>query len=328
MKKTGGLSVMTLVAWCLILVSLTQIYPEALFIEQLLLGVVIAFLTLKCGIVIANITGAAGIIIVLVLGGSAMLCTLLIAVILLGTVLGKCFARKSSLPEILTMGTGAFLLAMLTGIACASIVMNTKIINVWVDEVFAQIEYEMPLLMERMQQGEILSTSTDASIYEVLPQFIANLKTYTLMNMPGFIVLMSIANCYLTIIAAKFFMRQSGMKVDYIASFSNLRICRTSIFMLLLACLAISSPVNEFLFIAFANVATVAFALVFMCGLSLVDYFYALKVKNGLLRFIIYFLLGGVVIFAAPVYIVPAITLLGIMDAFCDFRVLKKGQVS
>lgn len=154
----------------------------------------------------------------------------------------------------------------------------------------------------------------------VFDEIIDIVQKVTSMIVPSVFIISSVFVGYIIMWAFNAALRRAPIGYDH--SFATLKMPKTAVIVMVIAFIA-NLFVNTNLEYVFVNVLVVLGGLCFFSGLSFVEYLLRKKFKNGFGRIIIHFVIYAIVSSLIP--FIPYI-LLGVIDAFADFRKLGKKQ--
>jgi uncharacterized protein YybS (DUF2232 family) len=170
--------------------------------------------------------------------------------------------------------------------------------------------YELVDMLAEQTSADVNTTAQLKSMYVSVVQ----------MMTPAVIIILCAAFSFLFPYLAKFYVRKRGdMQFEYQTSFSLIRADKVSA-LVPIVCLGLIMVIqSQILLVVLFNMVLVLAGGMFICGMSVISFYLKVYVKAfpvRLLTYIMVFLLPS-----APMLVI----LLGIIDAFADFRHLKNG---
>lgn len=176
----------------------------------------------------------------------------------------------------------------------------------------------------QMTKTEIMSSMNDPSLQMYTNEAAVVLDlihTGLMMLVPSILIISSVIVGYMIMWCVSARLRALPIRVEH--SFSEIKIPRLMILVALISLAMSFAPLGGVSAVAL-NVFSVLISFLFFAGISFFEFFMRKKIKSGFIRVIIH-----VAIFFSLSAIAGAIyVLIAIIDAFCDFRKIKKrGQV-
>ncbi len=177
----------------------------------------------------------------------------------------------------------------------------------------------------KMNQSGFLPEEVDPEKF--IPEVIIATKGVIQTYFPAFIVVLSMLMGYITVRLSGFAIRKTKAATDIeIIPFSKMGAPRSMCYVLILAYLAsLFSATGSQWWAIIANIVFVLSLILGICGLSLVDYMFSKKIRNVILRFLIYI---GVVFTASFLLtiILDILVLVAVFDSTRDFRKIRNTE--
>ncbi len=208
---------------------------------------------------------------------------------------GICFGTLSCL--------GAFLLSVVLSV----LVYGINPIDVAIAETFDAIKEAVGMITpEQLAEGV---TRVD------ILSMVESLRESYIILFPAIIIItnaMAVLGLFIIIRAVLKLIKKD---VSFIPAFGEMRLTKGiligGIFTIIMVYMLSGTALGN----AFSNIQLLFMSYMYLCGMSLIDYWFSKKVKNGVLRFVIYLLLSSVM--GVVIYIG---SFLAVLDIFKDFR--------
>ncbi len=202
------------------------------------------------------------------------------------------------------------------------LVMLETIIGNGIDEMFAEVMTQTKAMMSGIVKvmGEGMKGEGVISPEKMIDSLLTATEAILRLYFPSFIVISSLITSYIIIRISGFVIKRTNLAGVDMVAFSQIKAPRSmSIASIIFYTIYIFMNSKSTLFPVFANIVFILYAMLGICGLSVVDYKFKKKVKSSVARFAVYtliFLFGGVFM-----GIVSSILIfVGILDAGRDFR--------
>lgn len=199
----------------------------------------------------------------------------------------------------------------------ANLLLGRNAINYVMDMTFdavRQTVMEIPMFAEL--SGQLAESPEEAQ--QILSLFLDQLKTAYLALFPVMLILCSLVMSYVCCMLIKLMVYSWRKKECGMPPFSEMRVNRVTVLVL-----AVSFLLTQVLPLSAGVVALNIFGVLFFitvfAGFSMIDFWMKLWLRNGVLRFILYAVVLCVSYFFSG-FITLALTGIGILDAFCDYR--------
>ncbi len=197
-----------------------------------------------------------------------------------------------------------------------------------IEALFDQVMNEMKLAtnsLAGMMEGT-LSENLKVSPEQAVDIILETMKFTMRLYFPSLIVISSMVTGYIVIRVSGFVLNRARILETKNPLFSYLKAPRSMSTVAIICYLFYMLWNQESNFWPIlANVVTILYTIIGICGLSVVDFKFKAKIKNGVLRFFIYlavFFLGG----ALMSIISSVLVIIGIMDVNRDFRMIEKSR--
>lgn len=193
-----------------------------------------------------------------------------------------------------------------------------------IDEMFSEMMKQFEATFAQMTSRIDQSILQNSGIPDNLAtDFLEVLEYTTRLYFPSMVVICSMLNGYIIIRLSGFFINRTGLgKVDN-PPFSHLKAPQSLSFVAVILYLVFAfTGNNSTIYPVLANIVTILYTILGICGLAIVDFKLKAKIKRAPLRFGIYiavFFLGSVFI----TIICDILIILSIIDARRDFRHLE-----
>ncbi len=145
------------------------------------------------------------------------------------------------------------------------------------------------------------------------------LKNIYTLFFPAVLVIGNLLWVYIIFMVSKGIFAIFRKDVSGFAKFCDLKMSRMAVILSVISIILFRCVQNSQLGYAFANFALIIFVVSAMCGLSVVDYAFRKKLKISVLRMVIYI----VVIFSVSFVWGTLLPVVGLIDAFFDFRKIR-----
>ncbi len=140
---------------------------------------------------------------------------------------------------------------------------------------------------------------------------------------PTLLVLGNLMWVYIIFMVSKGIFAIFRKDVSGFEKFCSLKMSRMAVILSVISLILSRCVQNTQLSYAFANFSAIIFIVSAMCGLSVVDYAFRKKLKISVLRMVIYI----VVIFSVSFVWGSLLPAIGLIDAFLDFRKIRKKSI-
>lgn len=236
---------------------------------------------------------------------------------------GYALKRKWDFGRVLVIAAGGYLFSMLV-----TIVFLNKIEGV--NQIQKLILEPMQGYLDEMQSkmGELMQMYGDAKAYEenlgaIKDNFTAAKEVISLL-VPGFFIVVSAFWGYMTLAFSQFILNRIGHDYRYLPAFYGLKVNRgaTTVFAVsLILSMFISKQIVS---AALVNITFILSIVLFVCGLSVCDFYVKRARIPGVFRILIYMVVFGIMSILAvrlpflhPVYI---LVLVALGDSIFNFR--------
>ncbi len=202
------------------------------------------------------------------------------------------------------------------------LVMLEMVIGTGIDEIFAETMEQIRVMMSGISDtiGEGVTLEGGITPSQMIDTLISSTEAIMRLYFPSFIVASSMITGYIIIRISGFVINRTKLaKVD-VVPFSCIKAPRSmSVVSILVYTIYIFMSSKSLVYPVFANMVFILYMILGICGLSVVDFKFKMKIKSPAGRFGIYtlvFLFGGVFLSIISYILI----FIGIMDAGRDFR--------
>lgn len=197
-------------------------------------------------------------------------------------------------------------------------------IEALLDQVMSEMKVATNSLVDKMDSS--LTENMKVSPEQAMNMILDAMKFTMQLYFPSLIVISSMITGYIIIRVSGFVLNRARILDTKAMPFSHLKAPRSMSTVAIICYLFYIFWNQESNFWpVLANVVTILYTIIGICGLSVVDFKLKAKVKTGVLRFFIYlavFLFGG----ALMGIISSVLVIIGIMDVNRDFRMIEKSR--
>ena len=324
MKKTSSKALREgsmMVALTAVLLLLTRYMPLFSVIGTFVCGIPLAALGARNGFrVLVPAAICVFVVSIFVNGEIFTAVTLMLMSVLPGAVCGYMLGRRSGFFKTLFAVCTVVCIGWLFELLTIELMMENGI-----DEMFTQLMEQTRQMME----GVVNEISTKApEIMGIYPENFTNMFFGTMVQVfrlyfPGFVVISSAITGYIIMRISAFVIRRAHICEVEKFPFSHIKAPK-SISWVAIICflLHIFTQNGTQLWGLLSNIVVILYAVLGVCGLSVIDFKFKTKVPSGPLRMLIYitaFMLGGILLSLATNILI----IIGILDSSRDFRHLE-----
>ncbi len=304
-----------MVALTVILVLLTWYVPMFSLIGTFACAVPMACLSARCGLRASVPAVVATLVISALFTGSIVSAVSIVLMsVLPGAIAGYFLGRRS--PFFVTLfGTCA---AVCVGWIAEILLLDVLVADGGIEKMFAEITGQFSEIMKTVTES---MESEGAAEAEKIIKTLTDAMGYTFrLYFPSLVIISSMVIGYIIIMLCAFVIKRTKSKDVKVLPFSRLKAPKNMSTVAVIAYICYMLAGNESTFSAvLANVVLVLYAIIGICGLSLLDSKLGKKIKSGIARIIIYavvFLFGGLFLSL----ILNALVIAGILDSAYNFR--------
>ncbi len=216
---------------------------------------------------------------------------------------------------------GAFLASFLTGIYRANLMSGTKVISVYIDEVFAALGKMLGDAAAGQPYGLFggIPTENAQKAQDLLMQSIEAVKEAYILSFPAMLILYTLLASFVIYMLTKQVVALSKRDVSHFPLFSELILRRSATFILALALLLPRLIKSQMISAAFTNIAIILSGVAILCGISMIDFFLRRKLKNAWLRFALY-IAAAAVLSGGLLMALMLMVFVAAADSLRDFR--------
>ncbi len=185
----------------------------------------------------------------------------------------------------------------------------------------AQYLVDIPTQMLKLQFEQLSGEAGAALDISVAEKIIDTSLSVTVMVIPSILIVVSIVVGYTVMWSVISRLRMLPIKHEH--SFSTIRIQRIMVIIMLGAFVLFVLNMKSDLAYVFVNVFAILASLCLFAGISFVDYYLRIPVKNVIVRLIFY----AVALLFAGTFVIPALCILAIVDSFADFRKIGRKEL-
>lgn len=253
-----------------------------------------------------------------------------IAAMLSGVCIGFCIRLRLDFAVSLAASSGAGLAAVIVWIFYENMASGMYVINTVIDRAFILLERKLSEAVsddEMLQYFQSALSQNDSfsagNIYALIAEFVSSVKTVSTVLVPSALIITSALFCFVCMRLCASVLESSGRDMSHLVKFENLRMDRSSMWILFLATLLSDSENFSASSVFFSNVMMLISAASFFCGLSVVVYFIKYGVNSGIKKLVLSF--ASAFVFIGMFDVASTfLVMLGIIDVFWNIRILVR----
>ncbi len=246
--------------------------------------------------------------------GSVCSLSFLLGGLLPGAVIGTGFRKKLTL-SVLTVSGGVCFIAKWVWIYRSYYLENGS-------NMFEDASNEMLKIM-KSNLGNALALygmSGDEKTTKLVNDILETVAKFTNILVPATLIIFSCGAAFVIIMCVKLRVYKNG-KASPVISFSEIYAPRSVLIIMLVSVIGLFSEGQGMYFAM--NIFFIVFAYVFVCGVSVADYYLRKRISASFLRLIIYILFGTAFSFVIPQLIYMGFFITGVSDILFDYRHIR-----